>query len=1212
MEKAKKVRVGSTPKASSHNRLADRVNDLISSGAGDPAWRIFYYAHSMFRQPRNPHVGIFNALGMWPSGDEWWTFFAHYELPLFKDGYARVGQSWPQVPAGYPEGANVVNPICKFTFGHRIYKGFWWGAIGLWSEGNNFGTHLIGVSPGLYTNSHFWNQAKTQRGAMFISGKSNAQISSSIRDCVNARIPRSAANRIVERRINVSSSVFAVARRPYDQILSQGLLYQLYAPAVVKGFKIWKRGTSDQHMSNYYKTYKAARESSWGWYADRNATRSSRDRIFDRVAMVTPVLHRKYASQQVLQSIFHYIITFRGSEHQRALFCRKIEPYSFETAIFDITTSRDYQYNNYPFLKKISTGGEPISVCDVGFNFQDFLSRQYILAPAYGEGEITGDVDYPRLKTVLKKGMDQTNVRVIKIDKEGYPRIRGSYGDATPTYHLDKSFRDGNGALKIKAGATIAMTKDKDDFKNNKNRFNLVSNRSPSQSGPVFKTNPYSKDRNAFCFAGYYIYFIGVTNKDFQCRVIIRKLTAGKWKEVEEVKINNRTSYFVQTNLAKAGATDDRREYNIYSKLNYFRKGLKGEFDFLLMPYYEGGTMIDFGVYDQKELEHFSEIRIRIEVAHLFDMRPTILDAYAFLRVATTKGAADSAIAGGGDFFERPGNPDNVGHDYEEARVISNNYAKFGSAINPHGAQVVPKAQLYLNNNPVYEATRKFVTSNMKMVPRNNVVNYSEERGKGVLYLDRFASGQANTGIDMFRGMGPAIDSAGWFDKYYFESGKSPHVTYVPIMPGKLYYVWSYEKEHKGSVVYNGNQYEHGNKFVGKIGVDYLSKKNGTTKIGAYELEGIRKQTPSGFDSNEWVMFMTFNPYHWSETNIWKTSIFGDQTCFLHNRCLFQAPDIEGNFKAAGGINNLFRAQTAEASMMRDTFYNFNTRSHLGIGDMSTYVQAPPKFNTWKGYNAAMSAENLSSEEALGWTESCKLVTNMYKITSITRFFGSRGKVGDPRVNLIRVELDRKLDNGKNPSISIGRGPYNGSYCDVTKVMEEQKYRSDKNGLVEYINSGRGGHGYQCGTKSYERRNGVMIGDYGANLNLAEDVGSKSGGYSIYGSCHPRFYFLKLIPRVSGNKVNSNGELIGTGAQLRIDPYVQMEYYIRAMHGGYIDEKGDTQFMSFLPGTDVSNASLMQSSVDHDMDSLANSVDNNPDVVTTDAGPEDITPSSRG
>jgi hypothetical protein len=606
------------------------------------------------------------------------------------------------------------------------------------------------------------------------------------------------------------------------------------------------------------------------------------------------------------------------------------------------------------------------------------------------------------------------------------------------------------------------------------------------------------------------------------------------------------------------------------------------------MPYDEGGTLIDFGEYDLKALKHFQKIQIRIEMAHLYDMRPTILDAYAFLRVATTKGGV------GGKFAETEGNPDSVGHDYEEAKVISSNYAKFGSAVNPHGAQVVPNAQLYLNNNPIYEATRKFVTSNMKMVPRNNVINYAEERGKGVLYLDRFAMGMANTGIDMFRGMGPAIDSAGWFDKYYFDSSKSAHVTYVPIMPGKLYYVWSYEKKHKGSVVYNGgNPLTHGDKFVGKAGVDYLDEKIGTDKIGVYELEGIRKQTPSGFESNEWVMFMTFNPYHWSESNIWKPSVFGDQTCFLHNRCLFQAPDIEGR-----QFNG--KARTAEASMMRDTFYNFNTRTHLGIGDMSTYVQAPPKFNTWKGYNAPMKAGNLSSEEALGWAKSCQLKTNMYKITSITRFFGSRGKVDDPRVNIIRVELDRPLENGKNPSISIGGGPYSGSYCDVAKVMDGQKYRSDKNGLVEYINSGKGGHGYQCGTKFYEKRNGVMIGDYGANMNLADDVGSKSGGYSIYGSCHPRFYFLKLIPEVS------------KGAQLKIDPYVQMEYYIRAMHGGYIDTKGDMQFKSFLPGTDVANSSLMQSSIDHDMDSLATSVDNSPDVVTTDTDPEDITPSSRG
>jgi len=41
INKAKKVKATQTPEAASHNRLAKRVNDLISVGMGDPAWRIF-------------------------------------------------------------------------------------------------------------------------------------------------------------------------------------------------------------------------------------------------------------------------------------------------------------------------------------------------------------------------------------------------------------------------------------------------------------------------------------------------------------------------------------------------------------------------------------------------------------------------------------------------------------------------------------------------------------------------------------------------------------------------------------------------------------------------------------------------------------------------------------------------------------------------------------------------------------------------------------------------------------------------------------------------------------------------------------------------------------------------------------------------------------------------------------------------------------------
>jgi len=218
----------------------------------------------------------------------------------------------------------------------------------------------------------------------------------------------------------------------------------------------------------------------------------------------------------------------------------------------------------------------------------------------------------------------------------------------------------------------------------------------------------------------------------------------------------------------------------------------------------------------------------------------------------------------------------------------------------------------------------------------------------------------------------------------------------------------------------------------------------------------------------------------------------------------------------------------------------------------------------------------------------------MYQVMSVTRYFGKKDKVGDPRVNMIRVELNSKLE-GDN--FKVGRGPYGGSYVgSPLAVFGSQPFRSDKNGIGEYVNSGKffGSGGFQCGTNATQLRNGVKIGDYGANRDVFKDVGSMNGGYSLYGSCHPRFYFLKLIPRVSPY------------SQLKIDPYVQMEYYIRAMHGGYVGSENEIQFQSMLPGTDLSDTSIMQNSVDHDIESVMSAAKNNPAVTVTNADPEDV------
>jgi len=68
-----------------------------------------------------------------------------------------------------------------------------------------------------------------------------------------------------------------------------------------------------------------------------------------------------------------------------------------------------------------------------------------------------------------------------------------------------------------------------------------------------------------------------------------------------------------------------------------------------------------------------------------------------------------------------------------------------------------------------------------------------------------------------------------------------------------------------------------------------------------------------------------------------------------------------------------------------------------------------------------------------------------------------------------------------------------------------------------------------------------MVGDYGSHSDVIE-----GDGFRPFGACYPRFYFLKLIPRVH------NGALLDT------EPYAQMDFYFRAMNGAFINPHTDS------------------------------------------------------
>jgi hypothetical protein len=64
----------------------------------------------------------------------------------------------------------------------------------------------------------------------------------------------------------------------------------------------------------------------------------------------------------------------------------------------------------------------------------------------------------------------------------------------------------------------------------------------------------------------------------------------------------------------------------------------------------------------------------------------------------------------------------------------------------------------------------------------------------------------------------------------------------------------------------------------------------------------------------------------------------------------------------------------------------------------------------------------------------------------------------------------------------------------------------------------------------------------GVNGDVSMDNGNFWQKQRPFGCCYPRFYFVKLIPKVSKNTV------------MYSDHYIQMEYYLRAMCNGFINK----------------------------------------------------------
>lgn len=1032
--KATKVTKNTKTDADQHNSLAEAFNSRILSGIGDCAWRIFYYAYSTFRGVRNPSFGG----QQYPPQDEWFKFYANMEP---KSTYGRFG--WPQMPAGWAEGANVANPFMAWIFGNNTTVNSLEGEIdqtkegihGLWSEpirlnGLTMDFPTVGRNENpLTTNSghaklhRVWYDSQLQRGCCAFKP-----------DFKYVTIDGNTATKELQL---VSSGISAAARRHLRYVMETVSMGR-YAPSYVPDV----RGKG-------------------GVFRKKNAVKD-----------------------QIQQAMFHYLSYFRGVEDQRAKH-NKINP----------------------------------TVLNDGFNFETFFSNQFLLAPSFSIPKYERDQDG-------NFALDEQGNKKIKYDKTGYPELVPQTRSFLWHVNLDKQIGV-TGVYEAECAKSISVTPLNENsigiLKDADNSIHIDTN--PLGEGTNSDGDIIVRDvnKNRFCLSSVYIQTTDLAVKNLKEAIsLLSGITVDVYlndKFYVEIPLGSESVYRINR---RNGATNNGKDYLIYqfNKIYHFTYPVKGKVSFRIRTAngkLNLGRRVSDGSYS---LNNFS---IYVKTAHVIEMKPTIADAYVLMRVATTEGQGQQA-----------GQMDPVGHfGADNCKKVFRNYYKFGVGYNLRGGSEIFQNDTYVSANPVYESTRKFITSNIKMADRTTLVDYRvNSEGKSVLYYKRFARGMKNSNIDIFRGVGPSTTQVGNRAMVGYEIEK-----FIPLIKGQRYIVLDTSKAKNEFVIYKINKtsavkYTHGQVFV--AGDYYYISKFSSTTVGVFELEGIvnddlidtktpkniinpdgkNDQVSNGNISNQWTMFMTYNLYHWADSSSWKPEIYGDIMGALNNRCLTSSYALRGNVLSSQNVKKHIANTSAD------------------LRSLPLITEGPSGYNYIENANTDLSkAGRIDKDTALNFATSCPIYQPPYKVESVKRLDSY-----DPRCEIIKVTLDRRLSAGQRKGKIVDlRGKLSENLSYYSELSNSFDFRTDETAVIDYLN-------YLYLNRQCPKG---QIGD------VALDNNRFWVNQSPYGCCHPRFYFVKLIPKVSADTV------------MYSDHYTQMEYYLRGMCNGFLNPDSE------LSGSDI-------------------------------------------
>ena len=336
---AETVNVDEGVYSADYNKLALAFNDRLKNGVADPTWRLLWYAHSLVRGMRNP-----NGFNYAPE-DEWWKVYAHIK--------EASGIKWPTAAAGEPEGVNVANPLGAFIYGLAPDVDNEEGRINGTGQFNPSGTTLSTAPTGvpLFINdggtlrapaniTDYWELAKYQRGAV-ASDLSDYSASNAIKASQEHGL------------INYPNQHFFL--KNYGGFLPSPKLdssnptcgdgytpnYDLKFTNLVGGSDKTYDTCPPTGVMFYFEGFTSYKVVKWNGSTESLPLTDYIEGPYEDNAYL-----RRYKGQQLNEAMNWFAMEYRANETER------------EAADMN-------RYNK-------------------GFQFQDFLTRQYALAPAYG------------------------------------------------------------------------------------------------------------------------------------------------------------------------------------------------------------------------------------------------------------------------------------------------------------------------------------------------------------------------------------------------------------------------------------------------------------------------------------------------------------------------------------------------------------------------------------------------------------------------------------------------------------------------------------------------------------------------------------------------------------------------------------------------------------------------------------------------------------